>query len=219
MNVCVCVHLQDSEVVSGKMNSLGSNHSIPSTSVSTGSQSSSVNSMQEVDDSCSDVSVMHLQDYGSTMDSKKVKAPMSWKHFWYRLSVQRVPARWEAWLIKTVLYRIYNLFLSFYMQYLCALLTERTQIDANILRFSLTDLKCMCNPLPPVKPWKPSTQSSLFGRSFQVHHRHRSHSENKGSVCMSTAHTYCSVILHIYTHTHRHLGQHTLRDILIEYPR
>uniref|UniRef100_A0A8D3EB02 Serine/threonine-protein kinase TAO3 n=1 Tax=Scophthalmus maximus TaxID=52904 RepID=A0A8D3EB02_SCOMX len=43
-----------------KMNSLGSNHSIPSTSVSTGSQSSSVNSMQEVlDDSCSDMTMMH----------------------------------------------------------------------------------------------------------------------------------------------------------------
>ena len=60
------------------MNSLGSNHSIPSTSVSTGSQSSSVNSMQEVlDDSCSDMTMMHPQDYSSTLDSsahtKKVK--------------------------------------------------------------------------------------------------------------------------------------------------
>uniref|UniRef100_A0AAQ5WWL9 Serine/threonine-protein kinase TAO3 n=1 Tax=Amphiprion ocellaris TaxID=80972 RepID=A0AAQ5WWL9_AMPOC len=53
-----------------KMNSLGSNHSIPSTSVSTGSQSSSVNSMQEVlDDSCSDMTMMHPQDYSSTLDS------------------------------------------------------------------------------------------------------------------------------------------------------
>uniref|UniRef100_A0A671XG63 Serine/threonine-protein kinase TAO3 n=1 Tax=Sparus aurata TaxID=8175 RepID=A0A671XG63_SPAAU len=44
-----------------KMNSLGSNHSIPSTSVSTGSQSSSVNSMQEVlDDSCSDMTMIDL---------------------------------------------------------------------------------------------------------------------------------------------------------------
>ncbi|XP_068994491.1 serine/threonine-protein kinase TAO3 isoform X2 [Embiotoca jacksoni] len=52
------------------MNSLGSNHSIPSTSVSTGSQSSSVNSMQEVlDDSCSDMTMMHPQDYSSTLDS------------------------------------------------------------------------------------------------------------------------------------------------------
>uniref|UniRef100_A0A671XIM3 Serine/threonine-protein kinase TAO3 n=1 Tax=Sparus aurata TaxID=8175 RepID=A0A671XIM3_SPAAU len=61
-----------------KMNSLGSNHSIPSTSVSTGSQSSSVNSMQEVlDDSCSDMTMMHPQDYSSTLESsphtKKVK--------------------------------------------------------------------------------------------------------------------------------------------------
>uniref|UniRef100_A0A667ZFW4 Serine/threonine-protein kinase TAO3 n=1 Tax=Myripristis murdjan TaxID=586833 RepID=A0A667ZFW4_9TELE len=58
---------------------LGSNHSIPSTSVSTGSQSSSVNSMQEVlDDSCSDMTMMHHQDYDSTLDSsphtKKVEA-------------------------------------------------------------------------------------------------------------------------------------------------
>uniref|UniRef100_A0A674NLS2 Serine/threonine-protein kinase TAO3 n=1 Tax=Takifugu rubripes TaxID=31033 RepID=A0A674NLS2_TAKRU len=53
-----------------KMNSLGSNHSIPSTSVSTGSQSSSVNSMQEMlDDGCSDMTMMHPQDYGSTLES------------------------------------------------------------------------------------------------------------------------------------------------------
>lgn len=48
------------------------------TSVSTGSQSSSVNSMQEVlDDSCSDMTMMHPQDYSSTLESsphtKKVK--------------------------------------------------------------------------------------------------------------------------------------------------
>uniref|UniRef100_A0A8D0ACX8 Serine/threonine-protein kinase TAO3 n=1 Tax=Sander lucioperca TaxID=283035 RepID=A0A8D0ACX8_SANLU len=50
---------EDSEAASCKMNSLGSNHSIPSTSVSTGSQSSSVNSMQEVlDDSCSDMTMI-----------------------------------------------------------------------------------------------------------------------------------------------------------------
>uniref|UniRef100_A0A8C4HLT7 Serine/threonine-protein kinase TAO3 n=1 Tax=Dicentrarchus labrax TaxID=13489 RepID=A0A8C4HLT7_DICLA len=56
----------------GKMNSLGSNHSIPSTSVSTGSQSSSVNSMQEVDDSCSDMTMMHPQDYSSTLESSPI---------------------------------------------------------------------------------------------------------------------------------------------------
>ena len=51
------------------MNSLGSNHSIPSTSVSTGSQSSSINSMQEVlDESCSDMTMMH-HDYDSTLES------------------------------------------------------------------------------------------------------------------------------------------------------
>ncbi|KAL7392009.1 hypothetical protein ABVT39_018093 [Epinephelus coioides] len=61
---------EDSEAASFKMNSLGSNHSIPSTSVSTGSQSSSVNSMQEVpDDSCSDMTMMHPQDYSSTLES------------------------------------------------------------------------------------------------------------------------------------------------------
>ncbi|KAM7391177.1 hypothetical protein PAMP_021886 [Pampus punctatissimus] len=61
---------EDSEAASCKMNSLGSNHSIPSTSVSTGSQSSSVNSMQEVlDDSCSDMTMMHPTDYSSTLDS------------------------------------------------------------------------------------------------------------------------------------------------------
>lgn len=76
--VTLSVHfIQDSEAASCKMNSLGSNHSIPSTSVSTGSQSSSVNSMQEVDDSCSDMTMMHPQDYSSTLESsphtKKVK--------------------------------------------------------------------------------------------------------------------------------------------------
>ncbi|XP_065106923.1 serine/threonine-protein kinase TAO3 isoform X1 [Paramisgurnus dabryanus] len=57
---------EDGEQAGCKMNSLGSNHSIPSTSVSTGSQSSSVNSLQEVpDDSCSD---LH-HDYDSTLES------------------------------------------------------------------------------------------------------------------------------------------------------
>lgn len=61
---------EDSEAASCKMNSLGSNHSIPSTSVSTGSQSSSVNSIQEVlDDGCSDMTMMHPQDYSSTLES------------------------------------------------------------------------------------------------------------------------------------------------------
>lgn len=45
------------------MDSLGSNHSIPSMSVSTGSQSSSVNSMQEVmDDSSSELVMMHDEE-------------------------------------------------------------------------------------------------------------------------------------------------------------
>lgn len=54
--------------LSREMDSLGSNHSIPSMSVSTGSQSSSVNSMQEVmDDSSSEVVMMH--DDESTINS------------------------------------------------------------------------------------------------------------------------------------------------------
>ncbi|XP_036383883.1 serine/threonine-protein kinase TAO3 [Megalops cyprinoides] len=62
---------EDSEPASCKMNSLGSNHSIPSTSVSTGSQSSSINSMQEVmDESSSDMTMMH--DYDSTLESSAV---------------------------------------------------------------------------------------------------------------------------------------------------
>ncbi len=57
---------QDGDQAGCKMNSLGSNHSIPSTSVSTGSQSSSVNSLQEVqDDTCSE---LH-HDYDSTLES------------------------------------------------------------------------------------------------------------------------------------------------------
>ncbi|XP_056274164.1 serine/threonine-protein kinase TAO3 [Pseudoliparis swirei] len=55
---------EDSEAASCKMNSLGSNHSVPSTSVS--SQSSSVSSMQEVlDDSLSDMTATQPLDYGS----------------------------------------------------------------------------------------------------------------------------------------------------------
>ncbi|MGH0182119.1 UNVERIFIED_CONTAM: hypothetical protein FKN15_008720 [Acipenser sinensis] len=65
---------EDSEHASCKMNSLGSNHSIPSTSVSTGSQCSSVNSMQEVvDESSSDMAMMH--DYDSTLESEPSAVP------------------------------------------------------------------------------------------------------------------------------------------------
>ncbi|XP_056393182.1 serine/threonine-protein kinase TAO3 isoform X3 [Hyla sarda] len=57
-----------------KMDSLGSNHSIPSMSVSTGSQSSSVNSMQEVIDNMSpDLSLM--QSYSCTFDSTSSLVP------------------------------------------------------------------------------------------------------------------------------------------------
>lgn len=77
---------EDSEHVTNltrKMDSLGSNHSIPSMSVSTGSQSSSVNSMQEViDDMSPDLSLM--QSYSCTFDStsslvpKKVSKAVQW---------------------------------------------------------------------------------------------------------------------------------------------
>ncbi|KAJ8415342.1 hypothetical protein AAFF_G00423220 [Aldrovandia affinis] len=63
---------EDSEHASCKMNSLGSNHSIPSTSVSTGSQSSSVNSMQEVMDESSTTDMTMMHDYDSTLESSAV---------------------------------------------------------------------------------------------------------------------------------------------------
>ncbi|CAL8251292.1 unnamed protein product, partial [Boreogadus saida] len=70
---------EDSEAASCKRNSLGSNHSIPSTSLSTGSQSSSVNSMQEMlEDSCPDMTMMLHQDYDSTLDS----SPQAKKDHW-----------------------------------------------------------------------------------------------------------------------------------------
>ncbi|NWV36180.1 TAOK3 kinase, partial [Grantiella picta] len=66
--------------LSRKMDSLGSNHSIPSMSVSTGSQSSSVSSMQEVlDESSPELVMMHSDE--STINStssvvhKKVRVP------------------------------------------------------------------------------------------------------------------------------------------------
>lgn len=56
------------------MDSLGSNHSIPSVSVSTGSQSSSVNSMQEVmDENSSEPVLMH--DDESTVNSSSSVMP------------------------------------------------------------------------------------------------------------------------------------------------
>ncbi|XP_036785225.1 serine/threonine-protein kinase TAO3 isoform X1 [Manis pentadactyla] len=59
--------------LSREMDSLGSNHSIPSMSVSTGSQSSSVNSMQEVmDESSSDLVMMHDE---STVNSSSSVVP------------------------------------------------------------------------------------------------------------------------------------------------
>ncbi|XP_045880764.1 serine/threonine-protein kinase TAO3 [Meles meles] len=57
-----------------EMDSLGSNHSIPSMSVSTGSQSSSVNSMQEVMDENSSEPVM-MHDDESTVNSSSSVVP------------------------------------------------------------------------------------------------------------------------------------------------
>lgn len=54
------------------MDSLGSNHSIPSMSVSTGSQSSSVNSMQEVMDESSPELVMMQNDEGTINSTSSV---------------------------------------------------------------------------------------------------------------------------------------------------
>uniref|UniRef100_A0A7N8X1N7 Serine/threonine-protein kinase TAO3 n=1 Tax=Mastacembelus armatus TaxID=205130 RepID=A0A7N8X1N7_9TELE len=74
---------EDSEAASCKMNSLGSNHSIPSTSLSTGSQSSSVNSIQEVlDDSCSEMTMMHPQDYSSPLDSSPHTKKDQYQYNW-----------------------------------------------------------------------------------------------------------------------------------------
>ncbi|XP_075034640.1 serine/threonine-protein kinase TAO3 isoform X2 [Mixophyes fleayi] len=56
-----------------KMDSLGSNHSIPSMSVSTGSQSSSVNSMQEVMDMSPDLILM--PSYSCSFDSTSSLVP------------------------------------------------------------------------------------------------------------------------------------------------
>ncbi|XP_030887623.1 serine/threonine-protein kinase TAO3 [Leptonychotes weddellii] len=68
---------EDSEHGTGlirEMDSLGSNHSIPSVSVSTGSQSSSVNSMQEVmDENSSEPVLMH--DDESTINSSSSVMP------------------------------------------------------------------------------------------------------------------------------------------------
>ncbi|XP_061624833.1 serine/threonine-protein kinase TAO3 isoform X1 [Phyllopteryx taeniolatus] len=57
---------EDSEAASCKMNSLGSDRSVPSASLSTGSRGSSVNSLQEVPD---DATAAQPRDYGGTPDS------------------------------------------------------------------------------------------------------------------------------------------------------
>lgn len=88
--------VQDSEAASCKMNSLGSNHSVPSTSLSTGSQSSSVNSMQEVldMDSCSDMTMMHPPDYSldSSPHVKKVKVKVKGQLHQYRPPLSPPPS-------------------------------------------------------------------------------------------------------------------------------
>lgn len=63
------------------MDSLGSNHSIPSMSVSTGSQSSSVSSMQEVlDESSPELVMMHSDEstINSTSSVVHKKVRVSW---------------------------------------------------------------------------------------------------------------------------------------------
>ncbi|KAM6422761.1 serine/threonine-protein kinase TAO3 isoform 1-T4 [Liasis olivaceus] len=60
--------------LTSKMDSLGSNHSIPSMSVSTGSQSSSVNSVQEVmEDSSSELVMMHDESTINSTSSVVIK--------------------------------------------------------------------------------------------------------------------------------------------------
>ncbi|NWR34933.1 TAOK3 kinase, partial [Tachuris rubrigastra] len=70
--------------LSRKMDSLGSNHSIPSMSVSTGSQSSSVSSMQEVLDESSPELVMMHSDESTINSSSSVvhKKVCSWCSPW-----------------------------------------------------------------------------------------------------------------------------------------
>uniref|UniRef100_A0A8C5DQM2 Serine/threonine-protein kinase TAO3 n=1 Tax=Gouania willdenowi TaxID=441366 RepID=A0A8C5DQM2_GOUWI len=99
---------EDSEAASCKMNSLGSNHSIPSTSVSTGSQSSSVNSMQEVlDDSCSDMTMMHPLDYGSTLDSSPHTKKVNTKH-WVDTTTYSNPRKHQVHTTHTVTKQIHE---------------------------------------------------------------------------------------------------------------
>lgn len=76
---------------------------------------------------------------------------------------------------------------------------------------------CVLSPPPPLKPWKPSTQSSLFSRSFQVHHKHRSHSKNKGCVHMSTSSTHSPPFPHLQIchPADIHTQVNTMPDILI----
>ncbi|XP_012869884.1 PREDICTED: serine/threonine-protein kinase TAO3 isoform X1 [Dipodomys ordii] len=66
---------EDSEhgsTLTREMDSLGSNHSIPSVSVSTGSQSSSVNSMQELMDQSSSEMVMSHDEEGTVNSSSSI---------------------------------------------------------------------------------------------------------------------------------------------------
>lgn len=92
------------------MDSLGSNHSIPSMSVSTGSQSSSVNSMQEVmDESSSELVMMH--DDESTVNSsssvvhKKVGFTVSFRALGFVNHSEATPghlaSRYFSYLFKT----------------------------------------------------------------------------------------------------------------------
>ncbi|NWT79902.1 TAOK3 kinase, partial [Lanius ludovicianus] len=81
--------------LSRKMDSLGSNHSIPSMSVSTGSQSSSVSSMQEVlDESSPELVMMHSDEstINSTSSVVHKKVRKEWDGDQERFFPQRVLA-------------------------------------------------------------------------------------------------------------------------------
>uniref|UniRef100_K7F8N0 Serine/threonine-protein kinase TAO3 n=1 Tax=Pelodiscus sinensis TaxID=13735 RepID=K7F8N0_PELSI len=95
--------LEDSEHgsnLSRKMDSLGSNHSIPSMSVSTGSQSSSVNSMQEVMDESSPELVMIQDDESTSNSTSSVEHKKD--HVFIRDEVGHKDCRPELWPTQSV---------------------------------------------------------------------------------------------------------------------
>lgn len=71
-SACPLQDVEQGSNLNREVDSLGSIHSIPSTSVSTGSRSSSVNSMQEVMDESSSELVMMQEDEGTVNSSSSV---------------------------------------------------------------------------------------------------------------------------------------------------